>query len=1283
MALNDDKDIIKLIIDAENLATDELLEITQDIKVMGDEANAASKDLDKLKIEKQVIDSYSVAKTEVEALRVENAKSKVEFENLTKAVKNNKAATNDQREALVLAGNELKAQNNQLRSLESVYTKASNQARKLGIDTTSLAKTQELVNKDIITTQNSLTKLNLAYDKNVKVLSEKTVAEQKARVATLQKIKDLEKANALVEKYAAEVKAEIALEQKLALEKERVAKELKQYEIALAKLNAERDKGKISAGEAIKREQELRAQYNLTEKQVKSTQAAMKADNLAKTSAVKNTDLVTSATRRLAQAYTVLIAAQTATRAISTSVQNYGDLEAAIIKVEKTTDLAKDKLVQLTEEIITLSTDVTPTATNELLKMAEVAGQLGVTGTDNLLKMVAAADALEVSTNLAGEEAALLLTRILTMTGEGIPKIDALSSSVVALGNNFAVSESEIVQMTKEIITGTQSINLGSEAAAAYGTVLKEMGQSGERSRTSMFKLSQAIKTASADGGDDLERLIKYTKLTGDEIEKSLGERPETVITALINGFAEATESGANLTDILGSMGIDGSIAVTTIEALVNGSDRMNLALETSNKAFEAQNAHFVEASKAYGSQNAALGRLVNKFTELTASIGEAYSDETDSAIRLATGLIDDNGQSVIELTNLMGGLGEALSETFGIVDNLAAAFVGAETNGDALGIMILGLRVSFNAISVAANNLIYTFQTVVVGWMELANALSEDLVSDEALVNFRKGMAETREDVNRDLQDMLDASDDYHKKSSSGYRDLMNTVDKYAYVIDDLSESEKTQLDAIVTRGTYLESEEKLYNKLNAALVAKNRQIEVLNKSEEIRLAQAEKQRIVDEAATKAAEEYGAAKLKATVLNGDFSNSLEDINKLVAEEEELVKKGLITKEEMLNFINRLVVAKDQENSSFNKSTKSLLDNKNATSAFTNEASKLYALYDDGKLTIEELQLTYDNLGNSYSSVDSASKNLTTSTATMTVEMAELHKEVDKASSEVEKYQTALNKDGITTSEVTTLTIKLTAAKAKLKDLQQEQLTLSEQENLTYPQLIALQRTYTTDLETLNRAWESGVITKGVYLAQSTDLKNKLSELGAVLPVITSGTDKQTKSIDTQTKSIKANTTALVDNIEKMSTAAKVQANLNTLVRESGELIEQTSGGSTGASDKGAALYAELGERGYLLALQKYKGDLDAAFRYEIGYDDDKYNRDGTKKTAEEIEEYNNNRAKFFQSDNSNNTTTKHEVTITLPTGNTSTISTTSSEDADSLISALMSLGEVNLSGIT
>lgn len=87
---------------------------------------------------------------------------------------------------------------------------------------------------------------------------------------------------------------------------------------------------------------------------------------------VANTDLLTTATRRLAQARHS--AGAEAPRRWGPVYPVTVELKTAITKVEKTTGQARLQTEALAEQLTVLAQEVTPTAKNELLRYAEVAG---------------------------------------------------------------------------------------------------------------------------------------------------------------------------------------------------------------------------------------------------------------------------------------------------------------------------------------------------------------------------------------------------------------------------------------------------------------------------------------------------------------------------------------------------------------------------------------------------------------------------------------------------------------------------------------------------------------------------------------------------------------------------------------------------------------------------------------------------------------------------------------------------------------------------------------------
>ena len=101
------------------------------------------------------------------------------------------------------------------------------------------------------------------------------------------------------------------------------------------------------------------------------------------------------------------------------SLNSFANFERGLIGVGKTTDISGKALADLGESIRELSRDL-PVTSAELLSIAQGAGQVGVEGAENILRFTETVGKLGLASDLAGEQAAVALTRILTTTGTAI-----------------------------------------------------------------------------------------------------------------------------------------------------------------------------------------------------------------------------------------------------------------------------------------------------------------------------------------------------------------------------------------------------------------------------------------------------------------------------------------------------------------------------------------------------------------------------------------------------------------------------------------------------------------------------------------------------------------------------------------------------------------------------------------------------------------------------------------------------------------------------------------------
>ncbi|WP_430233963.1 phage tail tape measure protein [Nitrosomonas communis] len=211
---------------------------------------------------------------------------------------------------------------------------------------------------------------------------------------------------------------------------------------------------------------------------------------------------------------------------ISPLLEKFAESETALVGVAKTTGLAGEELDRFATRIDAVSR-TTPITSAELLELAQAAGQMGVSGSDNLEKFAVTIAKLGKASDLAGESAAKALARILNVTGEAVDQIDVLASVIVSLGNNFAASESEIARMTTEVSRATSAFGVSSAQAAAMGTAMAALGIQAETGGSSVGRVMQAITNAVMGGDAQLKKFAETLNMNSETL-KELFEQDQT-----------------------------------------------------------------------------------------------------------------------------------------------------------------------------------------------------------------------------------------------------------------------------------------------------------------------------------------------------------------------------------------------------------------------------------------------------------------------------------------------------------------------------------------------------------------------------------------------------------------------------------------------------------------------------------------------------------------------------------------------------------------------------------
>ena len=128
------------------------------------------------------------------------------------------------------------------------------------------------------------------------------------------------------------------------------------------------------------------------------------------------------------------------------------DFDQGLIRIQKTTDLTGDSVQRLGERLVRINTEgigegrAFGVLREDLLDIAEAAGQAGISTARGIAQITRAAAALQVSSDLIGRDAVRALTRYLQVTGQSVERVNAIASAYTNLGNNIVGTESEISQ---------------------------------------------------------------------------------------------------------------------------------------------------------------------------------------------------------------------------------------------------------------------------------------------------------------------------------------------------------------------------------------------------------------------------------------------------------------------------------------------------------------------------------------------------------------------------------------------------------------------------------------------------------------------------------------------------------------------------------------------------------------------------------------------------------------------------------------------------------------------
>lgn len=302
------------------------------------------------------------------------------------------------------------------------------------------------------------------------------------------------------------------------------------------------------------------------------------------------------------------------------AVKSAIDYETAFAGVRKTVDATEGEYKKMSLAIREASKTM-PASAADIARVAEAAGQLGIKK-ENIVEFSKTMIDLGESTNLTADEAATSMARFANIVQMPQSEFRRLGSTIVDLGNNFATTEKEIVEMSLRLAGTGHLVGLTEPQILAVATAMSSVGINAEAGGSSFSRVMQKINTQVLSGGKKLELFAKVAGMSAQNFAHEWKTEPQIALLAFLDGLKKVKESGGDVTNTLKELGIKSTQEVDTMQRMAGAGDLLLRALKTANGAWKENIALTNEAKKRYETTESQLKIFKNKLTDIAIEFG-------------------------------------------------------------------------------------------------------------------------------------------------------------------------------------------------------------------------------------------------------------------------------------------------------------------------------------------------------------------------------------------------------------------------------------------------------------------------------------------------------------------------------------------------------------------------------------------------------------------------------------------------------------------------------------
>lgn len=299
------------------------------------------------------------------------------------------------------------------------------------------------------------------------------------------------------------------------------------------------------------------------------------------------------------------------------AVQSYADMEGEMASVRKFTGMTMDEVEKLNESFKTMDTR---SSREQLNKLAQEAGKLGITSQDAVLEYVRAADVINVALDELGEGATRDIGKLSSIYGDadrmGMGKaMLAVGAAINEVSQNSTASASYLVDFENRMAGVGKQADMTVSQIMGYASVLDQNAQQVEMSATALqgviMKMYKEPEKLARIAGINIQQFAQMVKNDANE-----------ALLYFLDTLGRAGGMQA-LAPMFDEMKLDGARAASVLSVLAGNIESVRREQKLAQEAFDEGTSAITEFNVQNNTVQAQLDKAKKSFNEISVALGK------------------------------------------------------------------------------------------------------------------------------------------------------------------------------------------------------------------------------------------------------------------------------------------------------------------------------------------------------------------------------------------------------------------------------------------------------------------------------------------------------------------------------------------------------------------------------------------------------------------------------------------------------------------------------------